>query len=228
MIRALPFLLALTSPAVAAERTLSVTDFDRVRVEGNYTVEVRESRAASARVSGSALAIGRTRVEVQDRTLIIRPDISGWGGYPGEQPGPVRVRLTTPLLRAIWVSGSGSLTADRMRTREASLTLDGSGRVAVTRIESDDADLWLSGAGEIIAGGATKNARVTARGGGSVDAATLKSNDAKIVAEGAGGVTLAVTRAVDVVATGTGTVTIVGTPACTVKNSGTGSVACGR
>lgn len=228
MIRTLPLLFALASPAAAAERALSVTDFDRIRVEGSFTVEVREGRAATARVIGSALAIGRTSVEVQDRTLVIRPDINGWGGYPGAEAGPVTVRLTTPLLRAVWVSGSGSLTADRMRAREASLTLDGSGRVAVTRIESDDADLWLSGAGAIVAGGTTKNAKVTARGGGSVDAAALKSADAKVVAEGAGGVTLAVARAADVAASGSGTVTIVGTPACTVKNSGTGSVACGR
>ena len=47
------------SQATAAERTLSVTTFDKVRIDGPYRVRVTTGVSPFARVSGSAAAITR-------------------------------------------------------------------------------------------------------------------------------------------------------------------------
>lgn len=85
-------LAALAAAAPAAERRHTVTDFDRVHVEGPFEVTLATGRPSSAVVSGSPAAIERVSIEVQGRVLRIRPNRSAWGGYPGEGAGPVRER----------------------------------------------------------------------------------------------------------------------------------------
>ena len=73
-------LVSLASPAIAAERTLSVTTFDRVRVDGPYKVKVTTGVSPYAKVSGSSAAIDGVSVDQQGQTLIIRANPSSWGG----------------------------------------------------------------------------------------------------------------------------------------------------
>ena len=77
-------LAAFPSAATAAERTLSVTSFDRVRVEGPFKVTVTTGVSPFAKVIGSASAFDSVAVDQQGRTLIVRPNSSNWGGYPGQ------------------------------------------------------------------------------------------------------------------------------------------------
>ena len=98
MIDRLPILilLALASlPAAAAapvaQRNYSVTSFDRIRVDGPYEVRLKTNVAPFARASGTAAAVDGVSVKVDGRTLIVRPSSGGWGGYPGENRGPVTI-----------------------------------------------------------------------------------------------------------------------------------------
>ncbi len=221
-------LLALAAtPAFAAERTLSATEFDRIHVEGGFIVQVTTGKGPSARISGSPRAIERTSLDVQDRMLTVRPNASAWGGWPGEDTGPVTVKLTTPMLRSVWVSGSGSVTVDRMRAPDVRVTLDGSGKITVAEVTSDRLDALVSGAGSMTLAGKAAQMQATVRGTGNLDADALLSSDAKVTAQGSGTLRLAAARTAEVTSTGTGDVVIVGMPACTVRNSGSGTVTCG-
>src|SRR3546814_9724039 len=113
----LPFAaaLVLAGQAHAAGRSFSVTGFDKLRVEGPYTVDVRTGAGSSARASGDLRALDRLSVTVQGRTLIVRPDRSGWTGWPGERPGgEVTLSISTPALSSVALNGSGSVSIDRM------------------------------------------------------------------------------------------------------------------
>ena len=89
------------SSATAAERTLSVTTFDKVRLDGPFSVRLTTGVSPFAKVSGSAAAIDAVSVDQQGRTLIIRGNPSSWGGnYPGQSRGPVEISVGTQDLSA--------------------------------------------------------------------------------------------------------------------------------
>src|SRR3954464_4919821 len=91
---------AAACPAAAAERNYTVTDFDRVQVDGPYQVTLRTGLTAGARAEGSAGALDRISIDVQGNSLRVRTNRSAWGGYPGDSTGPVAITLTTRDLRA--------------------------------------------------------------------------------------------------------------------------------
>jgi len=224
---ALPFLLLCAAPAFAAERNLTLTDFDRIRVEGGLVVEVRTGTATSGRIIGSQAAIDAASVEVQGRQLNIRRSRSGWGGYPGQVPPAATVRVTVPALSNIWVSGPAKVSVDRLKGLRVGASLEGPGALSIASIAADRMDIGALGAGTLTLSGTVGNLTATLRGAGTLAAGKLAVADLKLTSESAGDATIAVQRAANVTMTGTGSVTVLGTPACTVKNTGSGTVACG-
>lgn len=219
--------LGVASPVFAAERSLSVTDFDRLRVEGGFTVEVRTGTATSAKVIGTPAAIDVTSVEVQGRQLNIRRNRSSWGGYPGQVPPAATIRITVPLLAYVWVTGPATVTVERLKGQRVAASLEGSGSLAIANVMADRVELGTFGSGTLTVAGTVGTLTAVARGGGRFEASKLVAADAKLTSESAGAVTLSVKRAVNVTMTGPGTVTVLGKPACTVTNTGSGSVRCG-
>lgn len=230
MIRTLPpALLALFAavPAAAAERSYSVTDFDRVEVDGPYRVTLATGRSASARAEGSADALDQVSIDVQSGILRVRRNRSAWGGYPGGGSVPVTVVLTARDLRKAAVVGSGSLDIDRAKGLRVDLSVSGSGRLNVGAIDSDALIVGLLGGGRITLAGRTKQLKASVQGSGDLAASGLSADDAQIASDTAGGVAVAVTRTAKIVATGPGDVEIIGSPTCTVQAKGSGQVICG-
>jgi hypothetical protein len=221
-------LCSAPAPAVAAERFYPVTDFDRVQVEGPYQVTLVTGAGAAARASGSEAALARVTVEVQSGVLKIHPNRSGWGGYPGDNPGAVRIALSTRELRAATVIGAGALAVDRVRGLRADLSVSGSGSIGVQRVEADVLMLGLIGSGRIAAAGVAKQVRATVQGSGDLAAAGLAADDLVLNAETAGTVAIAARRTAKVKAGGSGNVDVSGPAACTVTATGAGQVRCGR
>ncbi len=231
MIRTLPLALlafAAAAPARAAERTYSVTDFDRVQVDGPYRVTLTTGRGSAARAEGSSEAIDHLSVDVQSGTLRVRRNRSAWGGTPGEGIGPVTIALTTRDLRNAAVVGSGSLDIDRARGLRVDLSVSGSGRLTVGAVEADTLLVGLLGGGRITLAGRTKQLKATVQGSGDLAASGLSADDAQIASDTAGNVAVAVARTAKVTATGPGDVEILGGPSCTVQAKGSGRVICGR
>src|SRR5688572_21940830 len=108
-------IVATASPVLAAERRYSVTDFDRVQVDGPYQVTLTTGASSSARATGSTAALDRLSIDVQGRTLRVRTNASAWGGYPGTPAELATVALTTRDLQAVTVNGSGNLAIDKAK-----------------------------------------------------------------------------------------------------------------
>jgi hypothetical protein len=219
--------LAAAAPAAAAERAWSVTDFDRVQIEGPYEVTLVTGRPSAARGLGSAQALEGVIVEVQGGQLRIHRNPSAWGGYPGAGAGPLRIEVSTRDLRGATVIGAGRLAIDRVRGLRAELSLSGSGRIEVGRLEADTLFLGLVGSGAIRASGTARQVRATIQGSGDLVAADLVADDLTLTAETAGRVAITARRSAKVRAGGSGDVEIGGSPACTVTALGAGRVRCG-
>jgi hypothetical protein len=232
MKRIMPASFALTllaaAPAAAADRSFTVSDFDRIQVEGPFEVVLTTGKAPSARATGSTQALDRISVDVQGRMLRIRPDRSGRGGYPGEGTDAVRLLVSTHGLRSAGVLGSGSLAVDTVKAMRFDISVSGSGRIGIGRIEADALVIGLVGSGSIKAAGAAKTLRATIQGSGDLAAGALTAGDADIKADTSGTIEIAVRGSARVTATGAGDTVISGHPACTVKALGSGLVRCGR
>ena len=219
---------AAASPAIAAERRYSVTDFDRVQVDGPYQVTLVSGGPAGAVATGTAQALDAVSIEVQGRTLRIRPNRSAWGGYPGERAGSVTIRIVARDLVSAMVTGSGSLGVDRAKGLRLDLSVAGSGSLSVAAVDADNLTIGLLGSGKISLAGRAKQLRATIQGSGDLAAAGLRADDVVLTADTAGAIAVGAVRSAKVRATGQGEVEILGSPACTVQGLSGSQVKCGR
>ena len=218
---------AAAAPAAAAERRFTVTDFDRILVDGPFKVTLSTGRSGSAVATGSNQALDRVSIEVQGRTLRVRPNRSAWGGYPGEGSGTLVIKVSTHDLRGAVVTGSGSIDIDKAKGMRFEASVAGSGRIGIASLEADKLGVGLLGSGKIQLAGKVKELRATIQGAGDLDAEKLTVEDADINADTAGNISVGVRRAAKVTATGQGDTRIVGKPACTLKGLASGRVSCG-
>ncbi|MDP8994840.1 MAG: DUF2807 domain-containing protein [Pseudomonadota bacterium] len=220
-------LAALAVPAAAAERRYTVTDFDRIVIEGPFNVRLATGGPSSAVATGTPEALERVSVEVQGRTLRIRPNRSAWGGYQGTAAGPVALEVTTRELRSATVTGPGNLAIDRAESMRLDLAVEGSGRIGAGQVAADNLVVGLLGSGRVQVAGTARELRASIHGWADLDAAGLTARDANITTDTAGRIAVAVERQATVTAGGIGEVAILGTPACTVRGPSAGLVVCG-
>lgn len=217
--------LALTAaPAVAAERSFTVTGFDRIRVDGPYRVRLKTGVAPFAKASGSATALNAVSVEVQGHTLVVRKSPSGWGGYPGETPGPVEISVGTHEITGAWLNGAGSLAIDKVKGQSFDMSVQGPGSMAVERLTVDRLRVGLSGSGSASAGGTAADVRAIVRGTASFDGSALNAKDATLGAEGTTVLKLSASNSAKVDAQGLAAIELGGRPACTLRVHGSATV----
>ena len=101
-------------------------------------------------------------VRVDGRTLVIQRNTSAWGGFPGQDRGPVTIAVATPGLVAASLAGSGRLDVDAMRGARIDLAVTGSGRLALGRIETDRLGALLTGSGGLAIAGRAATAQLDA------------------------------------------------------------------
>lgn len=218
-------LLLASAPATAADRNFGVSGFDRVRVDGDYKVNLTVGVAPFARASGSARALDPVDVVVEGNTLIVRSNRSAsWGGYPGESAGPVEINIGTHELSAAFVNGAGSLNINRVRGLKFEVSAQGAGSVSIGQVDVDQFSLGLAGAASARLAGKALKLTAMIRGTSSLDGEALIVKDAVIGATGPAIVKLTATQTAKVDAIGVASVSLVGSPACTVTTKGSASV----
>lgn len=228
MIRRLALVLplaAVAAPAPAEERRYMLSGFDRIRVDGPFEVVVTAGASSGAVAVGDARALETVNVRVQGTTLIVSPNVSAWGGYPGAVRSRPRVAVRVPALRSAAVIGGGQVTIDRMRGQRVDLTLTGAGTLAVGDAQADRVDATLIGTGSVTIAGRALQGRFQSNGAGTIDAGGFEVADLTVTWQSAGDGRFAARNTAQVNAAGSGSVRVAGTPACTVR--GYGPVVCG-
>lgn len=218
-------LLALPAAAPAADRTIGVGSFDRVRIDGPFDVRLKSGSPALA-LSGDRRTIDRVDAHVEGATLVIRMGQGGWGEQP-RGGGAVVVTAASPSLSSVNLAGSGRVAIDRMRGDRVALILSGGGALSVARVDATQVDATLVGAGTLSIAGRADRARLTTRGAGTIDAAALASGDVTVQLDGLGETRATARYTAKVFNGGLGRVTIGGGGACTVTGAGGGPVLCG-
>jgi hypothetical protein len=216
--------LAFAAPAGAATRNFGITSFEKVRIEGPFKVRLTTGVAPFASASGSLAAIQRVAIDVRGNTLVVHSNLSSWGGYPGQDSGPVEISLGTHDLSSAWLSGSGALAIDKVKGLSFDLSTQGSGSATVGRADVDQLNVSVVGTANATLAGQAAKLTAVVRGISSLDAAALSSKDATIGAEGSATVAANVSNSATVDGSGPATVRFTGRPACTLRVSGSVSV----
>lgn len=226
----LPIALIFATPATAAERTLVVTSFDRLRVEGPFDVRVTTRHAPSARIEGSVRATDGVAVRVEGTTLIVTAGPKGWAEVPVVgKPGTPIVYLGTLSLRSAAVIGGGQVRVDgALRGQRIDLQVTGSGALVIGALDADQLNATVLGSGVMTLGGRGARVRLIASGAGTVDAGALRGDDVTVRLDGAGAIQASARYTADAISTGIGAVTIYGKPACRVKAVVGGPISCGE
>lgn len=225
---ALLALLTLPAAASAAERSVSIGSFDKLRVQGPFEVRVATGRSPTAMLSGDRAAIDGVEVQVEGDTLILRGAIGRWTERPrAAATTPVVVTLGTPVLVVASVTGAGRLTVGVMKGERVDLSVTGAGTIAVDGVAAEIANATVIGGGAITARGRAAKVRLMTNGPGTITADALDAGDLVVRLDGPGSTTARARYTASVVNTGIGQVAIAGTPKCTVKADAGGPVTCG-
>jgi hypothetical protein len=216
--------LAFASPAAAATRSFTITSFDKVRVDGPFRISLTTGIAPFARATGSPSAIDRVAIEVRDDTLVIRTNLDSWGGYPGQDIGPVELILGTHDIRSASLVGSGSVTIDKVSGLSFDLSVQGSGVGEIGDAAVDQLRVSVVGTASAKLTGHAGKLTAFARGITAIDASALEAKDATIGAEGAATIKADVAGTAKVDAAGPATIALAGRPACTLHMIGSASI----
>lgn len=218
--------LTLSSPAIAAQRSYTVTDFDRIRIDGGFTVVLTTGVAPFGKAVGPADSLDSLSLDVEDRTLIIRPN-ADWGS--NRSGGPVSITVGTHDLRSVWINGSGNLKVDHVAGPSLIVAVQGTGGATIAGIAVDSLKVSMAGSGTLALAGKALSATTSLLGSSALDASALTVRDAIVSANGAALVSLNATQTAKVAASGPATIDLSGSPACTVHADGSAQVSgCGR
>lgn len=209
--------------ASAANRNFGIESFQKIRVDGPFKVTLATGVAPFARATGSAAALDRVSVEIAGDTLVVHA-VDSWGGYPGEDPGPVEIAVGTHELSAAWLNGSGSLALDRARGLKFDFSIQGSGSGEIGDVDVDQLSVSVGGTASARLAGKAAKMSAMVRGVSALEASALTAHDATLGAYGTATIQADVSDSVVVGATGPATVQLTGDPSCTLRVSGSATV----
>lgn len=213
----------LPASSFAASRNFGIRSFEKIRVEGPYTVRLKTGVAPFARAKGSQAALDRIDLEMRGNVLLVR------AGPFDRNPSaaalsPVEIELGTHDLHSAALNGPGSFTIDKVKGLKFDLSVQGSGMADIASVAVDQLALNLGGNASARLAGKAKTFTAILRGLSTLDASGLDSSDAVLGAEGPATVRARVTNAVKVDGRGAASFTLAGSPSCTLKVQGSASV----
>ena len=205
-------------PDDARGETRDVSDFDRVSLQGVGTLVIVHGDSESLTIDAEPRVLRRIETEVQDGTLIIRPD----RGFRTREE--IVYSLTVDDLTGIELSGAGQVQMQRLETGDFTLNVSGAGSVAIEELIAETLDVEASGNASITLGGTVDSQTVTFGQAGTYDAANLESRVATVSVDGAAKAIVNVSESLDASASGASSITFYGNPSVSESTSGVGRV----
>jgi hypothetical protein len=222
-------LIAFAAPAHAADRSYVVTNFDRIRVDGPYSVQVEVGTGgAAASAVGDGQALDELDISVNGSTLTVRKGSQGWGERGKSNGPPPVITLRTPAVRGAAVVGGAKLAlAGTLRTTRLDLQVTGAGAIDARGVDADDVMVTVIGNGNVAVAGRTTRARFSTNGGGSIAATPLDAGEIVVTMEGAGETRASARYFADLTNKGLGLIAVTGNPKCAIRGQSVGSIECG-
>lgn len=222
----LPLLLAAAPASPPDSRTVMVTGFERLRIDGPFVVKVTSGGPPGATIEAAdRRALDGVSIRNLGGQLVIGPRNATFEGW-SEKNGPATITVSARDLGAVTINGGGRVAIDRLRGQRVDIGVNGAGSLAIDKVEADQLAVTLTGTGAItLNGGATRTARFNSYGAGSIDAAAMPVNDLTVHSQTAGDSRFTARFTAAISSLGTGAVRVTGGAACMLTGPGPASCA---
>ncbi len=213
-----------TDAGPVSQRSFAAGEFQSVRSQGAYDVIITVGGPASVRAEGSARALERLEIEVENGALKIGTRREGWSM---RHHGNVTVHVTTPSLNGAQIEGSGDMRIDRVEAPAFAASISGSGDMEVASLQARQARFSIAGSGDISAAGAAEEVDISIAGSGDVELGALEARRASVSVAGSGDISLRASESVGGSIMGSGSLRVQGNARCSVSKMGSGEIHCG-
>lgn len=194
-----------------------IVDASAVELATSGELVLTTGDAASLRITAGENVLDHLTSDVSDERLVLGTDGST------VDLGEVRYELVLPEVRAVELSGSGSVQVSAPSAL-GEIVLSGSGRIGVDGLGGEELTVELSGSGEITVDGEVTRQIVDIDGSGTYDGSGLSSEDAEVRIGGSGTADVTVDGGLRAVVEGSGTITYAGDAVVDSEIDGSGTV----
>ncbi|WP_199553390.1 head GIN domain-containing protein [Sandaracinobacteroides hominis] len=215
--------IAVSAPALAAQRNFPVGNFSEVVLTGSTDVHVKVGGAAAVSATGADADLDRMDIRVEGNRLLIGTKKGSWSWTSRDG---VDVYVTVPALTAAIISGSGDMDIDRV-SGPFSGRVSGSGDMEVAKVNAPTLNLAISGSGDIgVAAGTCGTGTYATTGSGDIDAGNVRCTTVAATVTGSGDIDGFATGTATLRVTGSGDIEVKGGARCTTSTTGSGTTRC--
>ncbi|AXA91596.1 head GIN domain-containing protein [Massilia sp. YMA4] len=202
------------------QETRQVGRFHGVELALPGNVEVRTGSDGPITIEGDDNVLPLVETVVENGVLQIRP------AKKKLRLDARRLKLVVPAreIDSLGVSGSGSMSADKLHSQKLKLELAGSGTLDATGIEAREVTIEVAGSGKLQAAGNAEKLEASVAGSGNADAARLTARQVEADVAGSGQVMVTARQSLAGSVAGSGTVSYYGDPQVSRSVAGSGTV----
>lgn len=204
------------------KETRNIGNFNEIETGGSYDVYVYDApNDGKLTIEGESNIIANIETKVEGNKLTIKKK----KGFSFSTSKGVKIYINARNLKAVGVSGSGSLTAEGVQNVDSfSAGLSGSGDIKI-KVNAKNTTLGVSGSGDIQISGKTSNLEIGISGSADVEASNLEAEKVTIGVSGSGNSKVWATKAIKGSVSGSGDIYYKGNPdVLEVQSSGSGDI----
>jgi len=234
-------LLCVEGDRYLVTETRRVTTFNELRNSTSFDVIYKQADTFGISISAEENIMNYIETNVYDESLEIRTSPATICLDYNEKPV---VTVTSPLLRKVVNSGSGSLIADRMTGETVIIKNSGSGDISAELAECDDfetilsgsgdidiqtliclnSDIFISGSGNTSVSGNCETTHLKVSGSGNFYGSGMETNTASVIISGSGSTYTNIEEYLNGHISGSGNIYIKGNPEIEQTISGSGRI----
>jgi hypothetical protein len=191
-----------------AEQRRTVADFNKIRLEGSFTVEAQQGSGNEVTVRADDNLIEWLETVVEGNTLVVRgkPKVS-W-----RTASPMTVRVSFAALQGAELSGSGDLNIRGLKAERFAASISGSGDMRIDDAQLTSFQAKLAGSGDLSVTGSAQRVEASLAGSGDIDLSRLLALQSSVKLAGSVDINVHASESADISIVGTGDVRVYGQP----------------
>ncbi len=211
--------LFIEGNGLAATEMRRAEGFNEIESSGDFHVVVVPGSSYSVEVTAESNLLPYIETNVNGKTLKIRTG----GVHMLRENLPIEIRIVSPVLSGISLSGSGSIETGKYESSVLKLNVSGSGTIQTETI-TQSVNANISGSGTIFVQGDAVDSKFVISGSGKIKSYDLVQSQCTATISGSGDMFVNVKTLIDANISGSGKVYYINRPKVKTSISGSGGV----